>query len=126
MELECSIAWGLEDSDDEFEVQLMEDIFFALEELRLEQGRQGSAGSHPGRKHVHRDWEACHERLVKVYFDENPTFDAMKFCRRYRMRRELFLQLVDAVCSFDPWFVQGCDALGRLGLPSLQKCTAAL
>jgi hypothetical protein len=66
------------------------------------------------------------ERLFQDYFAENPTFDAMKFRRRYRMRRELFLCLVDAVCCFDPWFVQKRDALGRLGLSSLQKCTAAL
>jgi hypothetical protein len=104
----------------------MEDIFFAFEEPCLEQGRQGSTGSQPGRKHVHRDREACHDHLVKDYFDENPTFDAMKFRQRYRMRRELFLQLVDAVCSFDPWFVQGHDALGRMGLSSLQKYTVAL
>jgi hypothetical protein len=57
-ELEHSIIRGLEDSDDEFEVQLMEDIFFALEEPR---------------KHVHRDWEACHKHLVKDYFDENSS-----------------------------------------------------
>jgi hypothetical protein len=125
-ELERFIAQGLEDSDDKFEVQLMEDIFFALEEPPLEQGMPGSAGSQPGRKHVHRDREACHDHLVKDYFDENPTFDAMKFRQRYRMRHELFLRLIDVVCSFDPWFVQGRDALGRLGLPSLQKCTAAL
>jgi hypothetical protein len=42
------------------------------------------------------------------------------------MRRQLFLRLVDAVCAFDPWFIQRRDALGRLGLSSLQKCTAAL
>ena len=42
------------------------------------------------------------------------------------MRCELFLRLVDVVCSFDPWFVQGRDALGILGQSSLQKCTATL
>jgi hypothetical protein len=105
---------------------LLEDIFFALEEPYLEQERPQIGGSRPGRKHVHRDREACNERLLKDYFTEDSTFDAMKFRRRYRMRRELFLHLVDAVCAFDPWFIQRRDALGRLGLSSLQKCTAAL
>ena len=104
----------------------MEDIFFALKEPHLEQGRQGSTRSQPRRKHGYKDREACHEFLVKDYFDENPTFDAMKFLRRYRMRRELSLQLVDAVCSYYPWFVEGRDALERLGVSSLQKCTTAL
>jgi hypothetical protein len=75
---------------------------------------------------VHRGRDACHERLFKEYFAKNPTFDAMKFRRKYRMRRELFLHLVDAVCSFDPWFIQKRDALDRLGLSSLQKCIVAL
>jgi hypothetical protein len=35
-ELECSMAQAFEDSGNEFEVQLMEDIFFVLKELRLE------------------------------------------------------------------------------------------
>ena len=42
------------------------------------------------------------------------------------MRRELFLHLVNSVCAYDPWFVQKRDALGRLGLSGLQKCTAAV
>ena len=42
------------------------------------------------------------------------------------MRRELFLHLVNSVCAYDPWFVQKRDALDRLGLSSLQKCTAAV
>jgi len=42
------------------------------------------------------------------------------------MRRELFLHIVQEVCAFDPWFVQKRDAVGRLGLSSLQKCTAAM
>jgi hypothetical protein len=33
---------------------------------------------------------------------------------------------VEQVCTFDPWFLQKRDALGRLGLSSLQKCTAAI
>jgi hypothetical protein len=41
------------------------------------------------------------------------------------MRRDLLLRLVDAICAFDPWFVQSRDAHGRLDLFSLQKCTAA-
>jgi hypothetical protein len=35
-ELERSIAWGFEDSNNEFEAQLMDDIYFVLEEPRLE------------------------------------------------------------------------------------------
>jgi hypothetical protein len=101
-ELQCAIAQGLEDLEDEHDEQLMEDIFFALEEPYLEQERPQIGSSWPGRRLVHRDREAWNERLFKNYFAEDSTFDAMKFRQRYRMRRELFLHLVDAVFSFDP------------------------
>jgi hypothetical protein len=42
------------------------------------------------------------------------------------MRRSLFLHIVEKVCTFDPWFIQRRDGVGRLGLSSLQKCTVAL
>lgn len=42
------------------------------------------------------------------------------------MKQVLFLHIVERVCSFDPWFVQNRDGLGRLGLSALQKCTAAI
>jgi hypothetical protein len=42
------------------------------------------------------------------------------------MRRSLFLYIVEKVCTFDPWFIQSLDGVGRLGLSSLQKCIAAL
>ena len=73
-----------------------------------------------------RDREAWHEMLVKNYFAESPVFDDMKFRRRYRMRRSLFLKIVESVCEFDPYFLQRRDGLGRLGLSSLQKCTSAI
>jgi hypothetical protein len=36
------------------------------------------------------------------------------------------LSIVERVSAFDSWFVQRFDAVGRLGLSALQKCTAAL
>ena len=42
------------------------------------------------------------------------------------MRSELFLQIINSVCKFDPWFVQRQDSLYKLGLSSLQKCIVAL
>jgi hypothetical protein len=83
-------------------------------------------GSRPRQRYVHREREACKERLHPDYFVEDSTFDALKFLRRFRMRRELFLNIVQEVCAFNSWFVQKYDGVGRLGLSSLQKCTAAM
>ena len=42
------------------------------------------------------------------------------------MRRELFMRIHDSIVSFDNFFVQKADALGNVGLSSLQKISAAL
>lgn len=42
------------------------------------------------------------------------------------MRRESFFTIVVGVCARDNYFIQKQDALGKLGLSSLQKCIATL
>jgi hypothetical protein len=129
-ELQAAIACGLEElEDDDFELE--EEAFLDAFELWVEDSEEQPqrpwwGGSTPGWRHVHRDCEVGHDRLFRDYFSDNPTYDSAKFCRRFRMRRELFMSIVDRVCAFDPWFVQRPDALGRMGLSSLQKCTAAV
>jgi hypothetical protein len=57
-----------------------------------------------GRKFVQRDRLAAHERLVADYFVNQLVYDAVYFRRRYRMRRELFLRIVDSINLFNPYF----------------------
>jgi hypothetical protein len=126
-ELEGALKEGLEESDDEFEQNLVCNLFdLVVEETSSIPKRPKIGGSRPGRRYVHRDREVCDEHLHRDYFAEDSTFDALKFRRRFKMRRELFLYIVQEVCAFDPWFVQKCDGVDRLGLSSLQKCTAAM
>lgn len=49
-----------------------------------------------------------------------------KFRERYRMRRPLFLRIVEALGEWSPFFTLRRDALNREGLSPLQKCTAAM
>ena len=42
------------------------------------------------------------------------------------MSKDLFLHIVDAMSSYDLWFLKRPDALDRLGLSTLQKCVAAM
>ena len=79
----------------------MQDIFFALKEPELAKEMPQIGGGKPGQKHMHRDQEEWHEYLFQDYFAKNPTFDAMKFRRSYKIRRELFLHFIDVVCCFD-------------------------
>lgn len=84
-------------------------------------------GSRPGRAaNMERQREVGHNRLFADYFSATPVYDDNAFRRRYRMRRGLFLRILDAVCARDSYFVQRRDAAGVLGLSSIQKCTAAL
>ena len=126
-EFDGALKQGLEELDDEFDQNLAQNI---LEEMVRETcpapKRPKIGSSRIGRRYVYRKREACDERLYRDYFAENATFDALKFRRRFRMSRDLFLHIVHEVCAFDPSFVQKHDGLGRLGLSSLQKCIAAI
>ena len=79
-----------------------------------------------GRVYRHRDREGGDARLFHDYFADEPVYDDQLFRCRYRMRRPLFLRLVDGVSHFDLWFLQVPDATSRLGLSTLQKCDAAI
>jgi hypothetical protein len=125
--LEGALKKGLEDSDEEFEENLMQELFQLLLDETSSSSKTSKIGdSTMGRRYVHCDREACDERLYCDYFTEGCTFDALKFRCRFKMRRDLFLHIVEKVCAFDPWFIQKCDGVGRLGLSSLQKCIAAI
>jgi hypothetical protein len=63
---------------------------------------------------------------VADYFAEEPLYSDAKFSRRFRMRRHVFLCIVDALGSWSPYFTQRVDCNNRLGLSPLQKCTAAI
>lgn len=101
-ELQGALHKGLEDSNEEFEENLMQELFqLLLDETSSSSKRSKIGGSTLGRRHVHRDRKACDEQLYHDYFALNCTFDALKFRRCFRMRRDLFLHIVEEVCAFD-------------------------
>ena len=110
-----------EDSDDEWDMLLAETK--REEELRSKR-RNKHRGSVPGHRIIRRGRVEGHERLYHDYFAPNCVYDAF-FRRRFRMGRPLFLRIVNGVEQYDPYFVQTTDAIGNLGLSSLQKVTAA-
>ncbi|XP_073304212.1 uncharacterized protein [Primulina huaijiensis] len=83
-------------------------------------------GSIPGHIVIHRDREIADQNLFNDYFAENPRFHEVIFRRRFRMSRHLFLHIVDGVKNHDSYFIQRSDGLGRLGLSTNQKATAAI
>uniref|UniRef100_A0A0D3C2P9 DDE Tnp4 domain-containing protein n=1 Tax=Brassica oleracea var. oleracea TaxID=109376 RepID=A0A0D3C2P9_BRAOL len=78
------------------------------------------------RAYVERNREAGHHRLWNDYFSDDPTFPPHLFRRRFRMNKEVFMRIVDTLSANVPFFQQRRDAVGRLGLSTLQKCTEAI
>ena len=104
--METQLQQALHDSDDK-----VEEIFLATLHQDSSDSDEGMRsrprrGSHMGRVFVHRDRELWHEHLVKDYFAPTPVFDHVKFRRRFRIRRELFMRIVDSLIAFDSYFVQ--------------------
>ena len=83
-------------------------------------------GSVPGRFIKHRDRQVAHEKLLKDYFVADPVYPPEDFRRRYRMRKEVFLGILEHIQTVDPYFRQSQDCAGRLGFSPHQKLTYAL
>ncbi|XP_042472493.1 uncharacterized protein LOC122055180 [Zingiber officinale] len=82
-------------------------------------------GSILGHKMINRNREAADRNPFNDYFAENALYNDAMFRRRFRMGRNLFMRICDAVTNHDNYFIQKRDGLGRLGLSSLQKITVA-
>nr|GEW89196.1 hypothetical protein [Tanacetum cinerariifolium] len=78
------------------------------------------------RRNYDRERKMGEKRLMQDYFVDRPTYDEATFGNRLRMRRPLFLRIVDAVTANDVYFQQRHDCTGRKGLSPLQKCTGAM
>jgi hypothetical protein len=84
-------------------------------------------GSRPGKSpNIDRHRHEMHARMMSDYFADEPVYGPSFFRRRYRMRRSLFLTILERVCARDDYFVQRIDACGFLGLSPHQKITSAL
>lgn len=78
------------------------------------------------RKFIERDREAANDRLIEDYFSDQPLYEDIQFRRRFRMRKHVFLRIVNTLSEHDTFFQQCPNASGRLGASALQKCTAAI
>ncbi|XP_062089751.1 uncharacterized protein LOC133796297 [Humulus lupulus] len=83
--------------------------------------RQGRKSTHIDRGHVE-----GHQRLFDDYFSDEPVYTEYQFRRRFRMRRHVFLRIVQDLENYSEYFYMRFDAVGRRGLSPLQKCTAVM
>jgi hypothetical protein len=116
------IARWLEDDD---EILASHQLTIALLLNKMKAGKK-HGGSRFGWKEIHRNRLQGHMQLYNDYFSENPTYPENIFRRRFRMRRSLFLKIINAISQEDKYFIQKRDAAGQLGFSPLQKGTAAI
>lgn len=70
--------------------------------------------------------QRAHSRLIKDYLAENPVYDDVCFRKSFRMRKHLFLRIVEALGNHSKYFRQRHDDDGRCRYSPLMKCTAAM
>ena len=97
-----------------------------MNKLNSEESSGVRRGSVQGHSVIFRNRVQGHERLYRDYFAEPPIYPLNLFRRRFRMNRTLFLRILFMVENYDPYFVQTKNAVGIMGLSSLQKMTAAI
>ena len=68
------------------------------------------------RRRIRRDREVAHNRLYQDYFAEDSVYNEHHFRRRFRMRRHLFLRIVEALDNQSEYFQVRYDGAGRRGL----------
>ena len=77
-----------------------------LDEIQREPfARPQIGGSKFGRYYLFCDRKLNHILLFRNYFFDKLTFRVVKFCKQFRMRRDIFLCIEDVVSFYDPWFV---------------------
>lgn len=60
------------------------------------------------------------------YLIDNPRYTETMFERRYRMSKEMFMDIVQELQRKSDFFRLRVDALGKTGLSTIQKCCAAV
>ncbi|GKB39262.1 Toll/interleukin-1 receptor domain-containing protein [Tanacetum coccineum] len=99
----------------------------------------GSSSSGPKRRraYIPHERETAEQRLMDDYFGDEEfelKFPKENFRRRYRMSSTLFNKIVNKILSYDvepipeyfTYFAQRYDAIGRLSIDHIMKCTSAI
>jgi hypothetical protein len=67
-----------------------------------------------------------HESLIQDYISKVPTYPPSLFCRRFRMRRQLFFKIVRACEANCRYFTCRGNVGDTLGFSAFQKISAAM
>ena len=88
--------------------------------------RKRRQGSTVGRLCIPQNRHLGNEMLMQDYFAENPTYPPHLFWRRYRMRRSLFVKIVEACEANCRYFTQRRNVAVLKEFSAYQKISAAM
>ncbi|KAG2213632.1 hypothetical protein INT45_009325 [Circinella minor] len=74
---------------------------------------------------VEHNYEEAHNRLMNDYFISDSKYKKKQFRRRFRMHKQLFLQIMDRIVDHDSYFQQKTNAANKCGISPHVKITAA-
>lgn len=115
-----------EEEEEDEEIHMIVATCAQLNQMKNSSNIVRHGGSVFNHRVINRNRALGHQLIYRDYFSDDPSYPDYIFCRRFRMRRSLFLRIQAAIESHDPYFVQKCNAAGVPGLSSFQKITAAL
>ena len=78
------------------------------------------------RRYYNRERGVGHVRFFNDYFTDEPVYPSHIFRQRFRMRRELFLRIVESMTNHSEFFQMRVNAASKRGLSPLQKTIAAM
>ena len=123
---------NLSDSDDS-DVEMMlanfwqQTLVMALAVKEHEdENRKRRRGSTVGHLCIPRNRHLGNEMLMQDYITENPTYTPHLFRRRHRMRRSLFVNIVQACKENFRYFTQRRNVTGLKWFSAYQKISAAM
>ena len=92
------------------ELRAVEDAIRYFVNSTAERDRSHGLRQRKKRTYVLRDRESANERLVADYFCNQPLYDERQFWCRFRMRKHVFICIVDTLSVHDRFFRQHPDA----------------
>jgi hypothetical protein len=75
-------------------------------------------------KNLH--WDVGAMLLHSDYFADDVSNTLKEFRWRFRIKKELFMRIVQGVREYNDYFKYKKDCTGKWGFMSVRKCTAAL
>lgn len=77
-------------------------------------------------RYIDRYREVAHDRLMHDYFNDSYVYPPLYLCRRYHMRRNLFLHILERLGEHSSYSTLRTEVVNDNGSPPHQKCTTAL